>query len=83
MFNPSAPDFLYASFRYREGVYAWDLRSPDAPFAHYTTTTEESTATTEDKTKMKMSSQRHHFAVDMSGRWLSIGDEVRSLPPSP
>ncbi|KAF8888983.1 hypothetical protein CPB85DRAFT_1334130 [Mucidula mucida] len=67
-FNPTSPHLLYASFRRKDGVYAWDLRFlGDGPFMHYKTG---NTPTT------PMTSQRRYFSLDVTGRWMSIGDQV-------
>ncbi|KAF8895823.1 WD40-repeat-containing domain protein, partial [Mucidula mucida] len=66
-FNPTSPHLLYASFRRKDGVYAWDLRFlGDGPFMHYKTG---NTPTT------PMTSQRIYFSLDVTGRWMSIRDQ--------
>ncbi|KAF8868077.1 WD40-repeat-containing domain protein, partial [Mucidula mucida] len=66
-FNPTSPHLLYASFRRRDGVYAWDLRYlGDGPFLHYKTGNTPS---------MAMTSQRIYFSLDVTGRWMGIGDQ--------
>ena len=74
-FNPMKPHMLYASFRRCGSIYAWDLRGGSTngePLYKYCFTESGSGG-------RKMSNQRLRFDVDIGGRWLGIGNQVRSF----
>ncbi|TFK73060.1 WD40 repeat-like protein [Pluteus cervinus] len=64
-FNPTQPHILYASYRRRTEIYAWDLRNQmGVPFQIY------QRSRTHYPTNQKIK-----FDVDISGRHLGVGDQ--------
>lgn len=58
---------MYAAYRRHSAIYSWDIRSNvDTPVKIY------HCKETERKTNQKI-----RFDVDLGGRWLSVGDQVR------
>lgn len=65
-FNPTMPHILYAAYRRHEAIYSWDLRaSVDAPICVYRGTNPK-----------RGSNQKVRFDIDLSGRWMSTGDQA-------
>lgn len=59
------PHILYAAYRRRETIFAWDLRSDiNVPFAKYVIP------------KSPTTNQKMLFDVDPSGQRLAAGDQV-------
>jgi hypothetical protein len=74
-FNPTKPHLLYASFRRSGSIYAWDLRGGSAsgePLCKYRFVESGSGG-------RKMTNQRLRFDVDIGGRWLGVGNQVRCV----
>lgn len=72
-FNPMNPHILYASYRRREAILAWDLRSDvNVPFARYTVPSSVNALVTTTNQKM-------WFDVDNSGRRLAVGDQKGNI----
>lgn len=70
------PHMLYASFRRCGSVYAWDLRGAGAdgePLCKYRFVDSDSGG----GAKREMTNQRLRFDVDIGGRWLGVGNQVR------
>lgn len=65
-FNPSQPHLLYASQRRSNDILCWDVREPLEVLKRYTR-------------KGSRTNQKIMFDIDLSGRWLASGDEVRIL----
>ncbi|KAF9000937.1 hypothetical protein BDZ89DRAFT_1082126 [Hymenopellis radicata] len=58
-FNPTSPHLLYASFRRRDGVYAWDLRYlGEGPLCI-----------------TRLGTLLRYFSLDVTGRWMSVGHQ--------
>ncbi|KAF5338168.1 hypothetical protein D9758_014726 [Tetrapyrgos nigripes] len=92
-FNPVQPHMLYASFRRRNEIYSWDLRSttaipvqifdPELPAVAPVADTEQGPTETppvpsdeEAKSQAKiLTHQKRRFDVDISGKWLGIGNQ--------
>ncbi|KAK2462640.1 hypothetical protein APHAL10511_005373 [Amanita phalloides] len=81
-FDPTMPHILYASFRGRAShgrIYAWDLRAvesgtsnpPYRIFQTYQDMNEEAIRARDVSYNQKML-----FDVDITGRWLSVGDQA-------
>ena len=84
-FHPTNSHILYASFRGRISrgrIYAWDLRNIDAGtsnppyhiFQTYRDTDEEASKAYDINYNQKI-----FFDVDITGRWMSVGDQVNSF----
>ncbi|KAM6497609.1 hypothetical protein JOM56_005557 [Amanita muscaria] len=84
-FHPFKPHILYASFRGRASygrVYAWDLRAVDSGvsnppyqvFQVYRDINE-----LEIKAKELNFNQKMKFDIDVTGRWLSLGDQAGTI----
>jgi hypothetical protein len=72
------PHILYAGYRgHASGlIYSWDIRANvDAPLEIFRKAPPPSTSTAEGG--MQRTNQRMHFDVDVAGRLLSVGDQVR------
>jgi hypothetical protein len=67
------PHLLYAAFRRQTDIYCWDIRYDiNAPVNVY------SYGSTEPG--IELTNQKRRFGVDIAGRWLSTGDQVRIYP---
>ena len=72
------PHMLYASFRRCGSIYAWDLRGGSAdgePLYKYRFVQSDLSGMQDEK----MTNQRLRFDIDIGGRWLGIGNQVRSF----
>jgi hypothetical protein len=72
------PHILYAGYRGHAGglIYSWDIRANvDAPLEIFRKAPPPSTSTAEGG--MQRTNQRMHFDVDVAGRLLCAGDQVR------
>ncbi|KAI0048834.1 hypothetical protein FA95DRAFT_1678043 [Auriscalpium vulgare] len=68
-FNPMKPHILYASFRRRDAICSYDLRGDTgAPLQTFLR-----------PAGSAVTNQRLRFDVDLSGRWLSVGDQQGSI----
>lgn len=61
-FNPGNPSILFAAARQTEDVHYWDVRN-----------TSRRLGTIERK---GCSNQRRRFDLDLSGKWIAVGNEV-------
>ena len=61
------PHVLYTSFRRHDGIYAWDLRG------------DTSTPVLVLQHGKSESNQKIKFDVDIGGKWMGVGDEVRAV----
>lgn len=62
------PHIMYAAYRRRDTILAWDLRADiNAPFVRYTIPHKPTT------------NQKMSFDVDMSGQRLVVGDQAGSI----
>ncbi|KZV68763.1 hypothetical protein PENSPDRAFT_507463 [Peniophora sp. CONT] len=67
-FNPTKPNILYSSYRRQSGIYSWDLRGDTSkPLQIFDR---------DDRPKVNPN-QKMLFDVDLGGRWLAVGDQVR------
>ena len=67
-FNPMKPHVLYASFRRHGAIYGWDLRGDTSvPVQIFRPNGADARPST---------NQRIKFDVDLSGKWMSVGDQV-------
>ncbi|GLB44392.1 putative WD40 repeat-like protein [Lyophyllum shimeji] len=64
-FNPARPHIMYAAYRRHAAIYSWDLRADvTEPVKIYQCGDERG-----------RTNQKLRFDVDLSGRWLSTGDQ--------
>ncbi|KAI5900493.1 uncharacterized protein SCHCODRAFT_02608063, partial [Schizophyllum commune H4-8] len=71
-FNPMQPHLLYAAYRRRPEILCWDLRSGmTAPLATFVDPTAPNPNT--------LTNQKMRFDIDITGRWLSTGDQAGHL----
>ena len=78
-FDPVKPHILYASFRRQSAILSWDLRGDvENPLRVFDQALDAATSAHETATaeKSTMTNQRLRFDVDLTGRCLSIGDQV-------
>lgn len=69
-FNPMKPHLLYAAYRRRPEVLCWDLRSGmSAPLAIFA----------DPGAQGPLTNQKMRFDIDITGRWLSVGDQQGHL----
>ncbi|PFH45021.1 hypothetical protein AMATHDRAFT_163735 [Amanita thiersii Skay4041] len=86
-FNPLKPHILYASFRSRHAhghIYAWDLRMSDSgesnpPYQVFQTSSGPSQQKASIQAKETNYNQKLFFDVDVTGKWLSVGDQFGQI----
>jgi hypothetical protein len=60
------PHILYAAYRRHEAIYSWDLRANvDTPICIY-----------RDMNAKANTNQKMRFDIDLSGRWMSAGEQA-------
>jgi telomerase Cajal body protein 1 len=75
------PHILYASFRREKGIYSWDLRGdPGTPLRVFNRALSPIGAAADGKTrKREPTNQRMRFDIDLGGKFLGVGDQVRDV----
>ncbi|KIY48796.1 WD40 repeat-like protein [Fistulina hepatica ATCC 64428] len=87
-FNPTKPHMLYAAFRRRNSIYAWDLRADvSVPVTVLCPTSATSPSAsnvaspvnTTSHPMSRVTNQKIRFDVNIGGRWLATGDQEGNI----